>query len=66
MKKYIFLLSIAALGFTACQKDYLETAPEDQASTSTILGTTDAAEMAINGICKAMTNQYLSTQGLNG
>lgn len=66
MKKYIYLLSIAALGFTACQKDYLETAPEDQASTSTILGTTDAAEMAVNGICKAMTNQYLGTQGMNG
>ena len=66
MKKYIFLLSIAALGFTACQKDYLETAPEDQAGTSTILGSTDAAEMALNGICKAMTNQYLGTQGMNG
>ncbi len=66
MKKYIVLLSIAALGFTACEKEYLETSPEDQAGTSTILGSTDNAEMAINGICKAMTNQYLSTQGLNG
>ena len=66
MKKYIVLLSIAALGFTACEKEYLETSPEDQAGTSTILGSTENAEMAINGICKAMTNQYLSTQGLNG
>lgn len=66
MKKYIVLLSIAALGFTACEKTYLETKPEDQTGTSTILGSTENAEMAINGICKAMTNQYLSTQGLNG
>ena len=66
MKKYIFLLSFAALGFTACEKDYLETLPEDQTGTSTILGSTENAEMAINGICKAMTNQYLSTQGMNG
>jgi len=66
MKKYIFLLSFAALCFTACKKDYLETSPEDQAGTTTILGSTENAEMALNGICKAMTNQYLSTQGLNG
>ena len=66
MKKYIFLLSIAALGFTACESDYLETAPEDQIGTTTILSTTEYAEMALNGICRAMSNQYLSTQGLNG
>lgn len=66
MKKYIFLLSIAALGFTACQSDYLDTAPEDQVGTATILGSTDNAEMALNGICRAMSNQYLSTQGMNG
>lgn len=66
MKKYIYLISFALLGLTACQSDYLETSPEDQVGTSTILGSTENAEMAINGICKAMTNQYLSTQGLNG
>ena len=66
MKKYIFLLSIAALSFTACEKEYLETTPENQVGTSTILGSADNAKMALNGICKAMTNQYLSTQGMNG
>ena len=66
MKKYIFLLSIAALGFTACEKDYLETAPEDQMGTATILSTTGNAALSLNGICKAMSNQYLSTQGMNG
>ena len=66
MKKYIFLLSIAALGFTACKSDFLDTAPEDQVGTATILGSTANAEMALNGICRAMSNQYLGTQGLNG
>ena len=66
MKKYIFLLSIAALGFTACQGDYLDTAPESQVGTATILGSTANAEMALNGICRSMSNQYLKTQGLNG
>ena len=66
MKKYIFILSIAALGFTACEKEYLETAPEDQMGTATILSTTEYAEMALNGVCRAMSQQYLSTQGLNG
>ena len=66
MKKYIFLLSIAALAFTACKSDFLDTAPEDQVGTATILGSTANAEMALNGICRAMSNQYLGTQGMNG
>ena len=66
MKKYIFLLSIAALGFTACEKEYLDTAPEDQMGTATILSTTDNVALSLNGICKAMSNQYLGTQGMNG
>ncbi len=66
MKKYIFLFCIALLGLTSCGSDYLETAPEDKMGTSTVLGTTSNAALSINGICKAMTNQYLSTQGLNG
>lgn len=66
MKKNILLFSIAVLGLTACSDDYLETAPQNAEATETILGTTETAEMAINGICKAMTTQYLGTQGLNG
>ena len=66
MKKNILLLSIAALGLASCADDYLDTTPESAEATSTILGRTENAEMAINGICKAMTTQYLSTQGLNG
>jgi hypothetical protein len=66
MKKYILLLIVAAVGLSACDSDYLETAPEDQIGTTTILGTTEYAEMALNGICRAMSQQYLGTQGLNG
>lgn len=66
MKKYIYLLSIAALGLTACEKEYLNTTPEDQMGTTTILSTTEYAELALNGICRAMSNQYLGTQGMNG
>lgn len=66
MKKYIYLLSIAAIGFTSCSKDYLETSPESSESTSTIVGSTDNAELAINGLCRAMSQQYLSQQGCNG
>ena len=37
MKKYIFLLVIAALGFTACEKSYLDTKPEDKKEMKVIL-----------------------------
>ena len=50
----------------ACSSDYLSTAPQSSAGTATIFQTTDNAAMAINGIAKMMTMQYLGTQGLNG
>ena len=60
-------LVIAALSLTAaCSKEYLDTAPESAESPATIFATTDNCELAINGMCKMMTTQYLSTQGLNG
>jgi len=31
-----------------------------------VMATTSNAELAINGLCKAMSSQYMSTQGLNG
>ena len=57
MKKYIYVC-IAALGLSACSSDYLETAPESEMGTPTVLSTTKNAEMALNGICKAMTTQW--------
>lgn len=66
MKKYIVFLSVVALGLCSCSKDYLETEPESSTATKTILASTENAKLSINGICRAMTQQYLSTQGCNG
>lgn len=67
MKRYIyFMVSLLVVSLTACKDDYLETSPESAESTSTILASTDNAKLAINGICKAMSTQYLEKQGMNG
>ena len=66
MKKYIYILSIAALGFTSCGSDYLETAPESAESTSVMIESAKNASLVINGMCRAMTQQYCSSQGWNG
>ena len=66
MKKYIYLLGVVAIGFTSCAKDYLDTAPEASTATSTIVESTDNVELSIMGICRAMSQQYLGTQGCNG
>lgn len=60
------MTAVAALGFTACADDYLETSPNDSVTTGMAFATTDNCKMAVNGIAKAMTNQYLGTQGING
>ena len=60
-------LLLAALSLAAaCAKDYMETAPESAESPATIFATTDNCNLAINGMCKMMTTQYWSQQGLNG
>lgn len=68
--KNIFKISIAALAgvtlLASCSKDYLNTTPTSSTATATIFESTDNAALAINGICKLMTRQYLSSQGFNG
>ena len=66
MKKYIFFISVAALGLASCAESYLETQPEASTATATIVASADNAKLSINGMCKAMTNQYMGTQGCNG
>ena len=56
------ILSLAA----SCAKDYMDTVPESSVATATIFETTENVKLAINGMCKMMTTQYLSVQGLNG
>ncbi len=64
--KASFLLAAFVALTVACSKDYMETSPESSTSPATIFETTENAVLAINGMCKMMTTQYLSTQGLNG
>ena len=65
MKKIIYTLGLL-LTLSACGSDYLETSPQSETSTATILESTENAALVINGICRLMVNQYLSTQGMNG
>ena len=60
-----FVFAAFALA-ASCSKDYMETAPESAESPATIFATTDNVKLAINGMCKMMTTQYWSQQGLNG
>ena len=66
MKKYIILLAAAFLALTACNKEFLETKPEDSVAPATIFENTDNAKLAINGLARLMTKQYMSSQGYNG
>jgi len=65
MKKIIYLLSLL-LVLNSCASDFLDTEPQASADTGVIFATTDNGKLAINGICKMMVVQYLSTQGMNG
>ena len=68
--KHIILKSILALAACllafSCSKEYLNTVPEDSTSPATIFETTGNAKLAINGISRLMTVQYMSNQGYNG
>jgi len=56
-------LSIMSIG---CRGDFLETQPTASTSEKTIFESTANAKMAINGIARLMTSQWLSSQGFNG
>lgn len=70
MKNILKISFIAALSgamlLVSCSKDYMNTAPTSSTATATIFESTDNAALAINGICKLMTRQYLGSQGFNG
>ena len=63
--KGIFAFAAAVLAIS-CSKEYLDTFPEDSVSPSTIFSTTENAKMAIRGISRLQTVQYMSNQGYNG
>lgn len=68
MKKIliIFIGILAAnVLFTACEKDFLDTYPTDQVSSSAVLLSTDNAMTALNGIHRALYVRY-GSQGRGG
>lgn len=50
----------------SCSKSYLDTKPTDAVGLESVFETTTNAKLAINGLAKMMTNQYLQSQGFNG
>ncbi len=68
MTKYIKISILVAvvLGMMSCSKEYLNTKPSSETATPTIFETTQNAALAINGINKLMTRQFLGSQGFNG
>lgn len=65
-KIYILALLISSFSFQACKKTYLDTIPTSSTSPATAFATTGNAALAINGLAKMMTRQYLGSQGFNG
>ena len=68
MKK-IVLLSTIILGISfiySCSGDWLDTKPTSSTATSTIFETTQNAALAVNGLSKMMSLQYIGSQGFNG
>lgn len=67
MRKSLIILSACALFFTtSCSSDYLDLKPNSSTSTETIFETTENVKLAVNGLSKMMTQQYLGSQGFNG
>ncbi len=64
--KYIKVLLAGMILVSSCKKDYLNTSPTDSVELSKVFETTKNAEVAVNGLAKMMTQQYLGSQGFNG
>ncbi len=62
----IILIVTAASSVVSCKKTYLDTAPTDAISIGKVFQNADNVGMAVNGLAKMMTQQYLGSQGFNG
>lgn len=65
LNKYISAVVIVSM-LASCKKEYLNTAPTNSTSPSTVFATTASAALAVNGLAKLMTQQKISSQGFNG
>lgn len=67
MKKLIYP-ALAALMMTvgACSETYLDTKSQSSPTSDLLYGSTEAAQMAVNGLGRLQMNQFISTQGFSG
>ena len=56
-------MALAALSFTSCKSDLLDTNPTDQVSGDTMLKTTDGGYMALNGMIRYFWQWGQTTEG---
>lgn len=66
MKKISIIAALMICIFCGCSKDYLQTSPTSSTGAATIFETAENASLAINGIARLMTSQWISSQGFNG
>lgn len=64
--KYITAIAVLPLFLTACEKEYLETAPTDRVSSADAIKTTANAWNALNGVHRYMYSQWLGNQDQGG
>ncbi len=64
--KFLILGMVGIVLLNACSEDYLNTEPTSEIAPVVMFSTTSGAKLAINGINKMMTQQYLGSQGFNG
>jgi hypothetical protein len=64
--KYILIGLVGVLGFTSCDKEYLDTTPTDAYGDVFVFSTADNAMVALNGIHRAMYTTYNSRQNQSG
>ena len=68
MKNPIYYIGILTCGLalSSCSSDYLTVSSDASQSTGVIFSTTDNVKLAVNGLAKMMTQQYMKTQHYNG
>lgn len=57
---------LVCLTFSSCGSDYLSVHSDASEGSDIIFSTTDNVKLAVNGLSKMMTQQYLKTQHYNG
>lgn len=66
MKNLFKIVLSAVILLSSCKKDYLDTVPTNSTGMATAFATTENAALAVNGLAKLMTRQFLGSQGFNG